>query len=567
MTRLCLALVGVAALVFAFSHAPGQTAQEGRKVFKDSVVILPEQPGITKHGLIVQASKPEHKTDKMDVLFALATPKDLQAKLEELVAKGKTISPKDLARDYAPKAADVEKLVGWLKDNGFTVKHTTPDRTGVYARGTVGQIEKTLEVQMVRVTRDGSTYNAARNAPSLPADIGAPVNAIIGLQPFRHAHRHSRKKTPHAGHPGSKRLLPHADPKAAPAVANQPPYLVGEILKAYNADGLPVSGVGEMIAILIDTFPNDDDLKGFWTANNLNVSLKNLEKINVKNAAPLPAPEGEETLDVEWTTGIAPGAVVRVYATSTLEFTDLDLALDKIIADLDTEPIHQLSISLGLGETFLGGPQGEVATQHDKFLRLAAAGVNVFVSTGDAGSNPDGTGHSSGGPLQAEYESSDSCVIGVGGTSLVLNDATGVTSSEEGWVGSGGGISIFFTRPDWQKGTGIADGKMRLVPDVSLAADPDRGAFVFLAGQPQQIGGTSWSAPTWAGFCALINESRTKAGMSPAGFLNPLFYQNMQAFRDITVGNNGKYDAGPGHDLVTGIGVPNVRELITVLTK
>src|SRR5437764_10799884 len=97
------------------------------------------------------------------------------------------------------------------------------------------------------------------------------------------------------------------------------------------------------------------------------------------------------------------------------------MALDQIIADLPTHPgMRQLSISLGLGETFMGGPLGEVATQHQKFLRLAAAGVNVFVSSGDAGSNPDDTGHGSTGPTQAEYESSDSSVIGVGGTTLTL---------------------------------------------------------------------------------------------------------------------------------------------------
>src|SRR5207247_9575085 len=137
---------------------------------------------------------------------------------------------------------------------------------------------------------------------------------------------------------------------------------------------------------------------------------------------PLQAPEGEETLDVEWSSGIARGATIRVYASGSLQFVDLDRALDRIIADLPTHPgMRQLSISLGLGETFLGGPTGEVAVQHQKFLRLAAAGVNVFVSSGDAGSNPDQTGHGSGGPLQAEYEASEPAVIGVGGTTLHLH--------------------------------------------------------------------------------------------------------------------------------------------------
>ena len=60
---------------------------------------------------------------------------------------------------------------------------------------------------------------------------------------------------------------------ASPAAQNAPPYLVGEILKAYNADRLNVTGAGQTIAILIDTFPEDSDLTAFWTANGLPADL------------------------------------------------------------------------------------------------------------------------------------------------------------------------------------------------------------------------------------------------------------------------------------------------------
>jgi len=342
---------------------------------------------------------------------------------------------------------------------------------------------------------------------------------------------------------------------------------VSEILHAYSADGLSVTGNGQKIAILIDTFPNDSDLTAFWQQNNLPNTLNQIEKINV-NGEQLPAPEGEETLDTEWASGIAPGATIRIYATGTLQFVDLDMALDAILADVPSQPrMRQLSISLGLGETFMGGPDGEVATQDQKFLRLAAAGVNVFVSSGDAGSNPDATGHSPTGPTQAEYESSDPFVIGVGGTSLVLAP-DGSVSAETGWTSGGGGKSIFFSRPQWQTGAGVPNGTERLVPDVSVTADPDEGAFLILNGQVQQIGGTSWSAPVWAGFCALINEARTQAGKDPMGFLNPLIYPLMgTCFRDITSGSNGAFQAGQGYDMVTGIGVPNIQALIQALTQ
>jgi kumamolisin len=536
-----------------------------RKVFHDSVTTLPEHGGLTATGLLTHAAQPDAQKDKMTLLFALDTP--AQDELEERVAKGEVVPAAELGGKYAPKAADVEKLVAWLKTAGFEIVEKAPDQTGVYARGTLEQIEKSLEVQMVKVSKDGFTYNAARNAPSLPVDVGSPVHAILGLQPFRRAHKHFRMRVPKAGNRATLAAHETEQPQPSTNIENAPPYFVGEVLKAYNADGLGLTGAGQTIAILIDTFPRDSDLKSFWKRNGVPGQIGHIEKINVSGAAHLPPIEGEETLDVEWSSGIAPGAKVRIYASGSLSFVDLDRALDRIIADLPSQPgLRQLSISLGLGETFLGGPAGEIATQHQKFLRLAAAGVNVFVSSGDAGSNPSDSGHSATGPTQVEYESSDPCVIGVGGTHLVLK-ANGDVATETAWPSSGGGKSIFFKRPSWQKGHGVPKGKTRLVPDVSLAADPDTGAFVVLHGSVQQIGGTSWSAPVWAGFCALINEARAKANKPALPFLNPLLYPLLggKAFRDIDGGSNGAFDSAAGYDMVTGLGVPNVKELIKAL--
>ena len=531
-----------------------------RKVFHDSIVPLPPEDGVTPTGMMVRSASTHHLDETMNVLFSLSLPKGAADDLEARVARGEVVPLKELNAIKAP-AADRERLVAWLGGHGFTVDHVSADGATVYATSSVSNIAKQLDVDMVRVTRDGITYNAARTAPSLPAEVGGGVQAIIGLQPFRHANKHSRKLMPGG---------PVAAPAAGltPQTMNAPPYLVSEVLAAYGAKGLNLTGAGQTIAILIDTVPTTADLQAFWKRNGLTVKASQVKRINV-NGGTLPPPEGEETLDVEWSSGIAPGAKIRIYASGSLRFVDLDRALDRIIADLPRNPgMRQLSISLGLGETFLGGPNGEVATQHQKFLRLAAAGVNVFVSSGDAGSNPDQTGHGSNGPLQVEYESSDPVVVGVGGTSLHLA-VNGTVASETGWAGSGGGASIFFPRPPWQTGTGVPAGNFRLVPDVSLAADPNTGALVVLQGHDVQIGGTSWSAPVWAGFCALLNEARTKAGKPALGFLNPLIYPliGTAAFRDITAGTNGAFAASPGYDRVTGIGVPNVAELVKALTN
>jgi kumamolisin len=536
-----------------------------RKMFHDSVVAIPIESGPAPGGLMVQPAAAENRNEVMTLHFSLALPAAAAADLEAKVAKGETVPVDALHRDYGAKQGDVDALVAWLKTQGYAIKLVSPDRTSVYATAPVGTIEKSLAVNMVRVNLNGFTYTAARNAPSLPADVGEAVQAIGGLQPFRQAHKHGKRRPPR--HDNRCGLVSSAGvaPAPTPNIANAPPYLASEVRKAYNADGLGVTGSGQTIAILIDTFPADADLQEFWKQNNLPVTLAQIEKINVKGGQ-TPAPEGEETLDVEWSSGMAPGAKIRIYATGSLNFVDLDFALDQILADVPTQPgMRQLSISLGLGETFLNGPGGEVATEHQKFLKLAAAGVNVFVSTGDAGSNPDQTGHSATGPTQVEYQSSDPCVIGVGGTSLKLTPQ-GQVASESGWTSGGGGKSQLFPRPSWQTAPGVS-GTRRLLPDVSVTADPDEGAFVVLNGKVQQFGGTSWSAPVWAGFCALINEARVKAGKQPLPFLNPLIYPlRATCFRDIQSGSNGAFHAVSGYDLVTGLGVPNVQALIQALS-
>jgi kumamolisin len=522
-----------------------------RKVFLDSVLPLPAQPGVTPTGLMVNALAADHPDEMMKVHFSLSIASNVQAELEERVAKGEVVPPEQIDELYNASAADREALASWLTENGYEI--TSMSRDGIYARAKASQVANSLEVSMVSVTKNGVTYTSAQNAPSLPMEVANAVRSINGLQPFRQANKHIVTI-----HPADRNRM---SDELSTNIANAPPYLVSEILAAYNASGLGVDGTGQTIAILIDTFPADSDLTEFWTRNGLAVTLAQVQKINVPGG-PLPAPSGEETLDVSWTSGIAPNSNIRIYATGALTFVAIDEALDQIIADLSSQPgIRQMSISLGLGESFMS--PAEVRTEHTKFLHLAASGVNVFVSSGDAGSNPDNTGHNPTGPLQAEYESSDPAVVGVGGTTLRLN-ADGAIASENGWSASGGGTSRFFPRPSWQVGSGVPAGAQRLVPDVCSAADPNAGALLVFQGRTIGIGGTSWSAPVWAGFCALMNQARKNNGKPFLGFLNPALYKlnGTPAFQDITSGTNGAFHCGPGYDQVTGLGSPNIRELI-----
>src|SRR6476661_214799 len=188
-----------------------------RKVFNDSVTPLPQQMGITPHGLILNAAQPDNRTESMTLLFSVAIPDADQAELEARVARGETVSPQELQSKYSPKAADLNPLKAWLRDQGFQITQVASDNSGVYARATVAQIEKALNVNMVRVTKDGITYTAAQDAPSLPDNVGQMVHAIIGLQPFRHAHKHFRVCVPH-GHPvGGRKPATRAKAAGGPA--------------------------------------------------------------------------------------------------------------------------------------------------------------------------------------------------------------------------------------------------------------------------------------------------------------------------------------------------------------
>ena len=57
----------------------------------------------------------------------------------------------------------------------------------------------------------------------------------------------------------------------------------------------------------------------------------------------------------------------------------------------------------------------------------------------------------------------------------------------------------------------------------------------------------------WAALIALMNQQTGK----PAGLLQPKLYATTKALRDITSGNNGAYQAGPGWDACTGLGSPD----------
>jgi kumamolisin len=176
-----------------------------------------------------------------------------------------------------------------------------------------------------------------------------------------------------------------------------------------------------------------------------------------------------------------------------------------------------------------------------------------------------------------------------------------------GFAGSGGGLSAYFSMPAWQQGLPGTQGLMRNQPDLSLEADGATGVAVVMdsgtgMGGPgvAQYGGTSVAAPEMAAMWALVlqacksNPSCAKGTGAfpyrlgnPSALLYSLYYKNgaiaptyASTFYDVLYGSNAQavqspgptpvpagaydagYNAGPGYDLVTGLGVPFARALI-----
>ncbi len=118
-----------------------------------------------------------------------------------------------------------------------------------------------------------------------------------------------------------------------------------------NLGGALLVCVG-LAAVLAATLTSADaDTDYFWKKNSLPVIAGRVEKVNVKNLTDLPPPDGEESMDTQWSSGIARDAHVRIYAAGTLGFVDLDRGLDRIVADAMKGELRQLSISLGRTST------------------------------------------------------------------------------------------------------------------------------------------------------------------------------------------------------------------------
>jgi kumamolisin len=277
----------------------------------------------------------------------------------------------------------------------------------------------------------------------------------------------------------------------------------------------------------------------------------------------------EADLDIEVIRAIAPQAQILFYEApeSTSAYAD---AINKIVADGKAQII---SSSWGECERELFPDQR--AADSRALSAAAAAGVSMFVSSGDSGAYDCQASNFSDHRLTVDWPAASANAIAVGGTRLSLaRDGSYVT--ESAWDdqlsdgGGGGGFSIGDPRPSWQSAPGVVTNLStgrRQVPDVSADADPGTPWAVEVGRRPGQVGGTSAAAPFWAASMLLIEQYAAAHGVRRLGFIDPVLYALARAtaqpppFHDVTRGTNRYYQARPGWDPATGLGSPDVGAL------
>jgi subtilase family serine protease len=339
-------------------------------------------------------------------------------------------------------------------------------------------------------------------------------------------------------------------------VAHSPPYVPADIRGAYgfnNSPALNYLGDGQVIAI-VDAYGDSNiqsDLATFCSTYNLPAPSSSNFQVLYPNGQPTSSDDDwalETALDVEWARAIAPNATIYLVVARSDSGMDLYAAV-QYAAALGARVI---SMSWGGGEYY--------DESSDDSIYFGQSNTVYVASSGDSGQG-------------AQYPAASPNVLSVGGTSLTLN-SDGSVNSETAWSGSGGGPSGYEPIPDYQSVfglTGLTSGN-RAVPDVALVADPNTGVRVYCTQGGNtgwyQVGGTSLSAPAWAGLIAILNQVRGTpfSGQQVQDMLYNLAgtqtaYNAFGLFRDITSGSNG-YSAGPGYDLVTGIGAPLVDKLV-----
>ena len=273
------------------------------------------------------------------------------------------------------------------------------------------------------------------------------------------------------------------------------------------------------------------------------------EKVNQKGeeANYPPNHEGWETesaLDIEMASAACPHCKIMLAEAKSASGPDLRETVNTAARLGATE----ISNSYGSSEQNCGNECAEElsAYDHPGILITASAGDNGFDNGQKGSESPN---------IPAGFPA----VVSVGGTAL-HHAANARGWSEEVWSGGGSGCTALWAKPVWQSDPGCAN---RMEDDVAAVAACETPLSTYSHGHGgwEDVCGTSASSPLVAGIEAHASEyARSLPGADA-------FYQDPEAFFDVTAGSNGTCTppaahaywchAEPGYDGPTGVGTPD----------
>jgi kumamolisin len=448
------------------------------------------------------------------------------------------------------------ELIGWARNQGLSVRWRPGDGWAI-VEGAPRDVASALGVVVHDYRgRRGQVFYASAQQPPVPAPVRGVVTEfgrILGFSPHH-----------------------LAKPPIFPLDVPRPGLTPNALLTTYNASPLAAAGfTGKGATIVFFEFDgyHQADLDSY-------AATSGLPKFTPTLVGGQPGtPDGEAVMDLEVAHAIAPDA--QLVVVNALTTVGVDGTYEKIARTLESTdrqfPGAVWSFSIGWGCDALV-TAADLAPVQSALATAQSHGSSVFDASGDTGGLECKGGEdwaSAPGPSDVGLDAVASlpAMTDVGGTTL-STDASGLWLAEQGWVdsplsqGSSGGVSALFSRPAWQNGVSAErDSTHRLAPDVAALADPFTGVKIVFNQQALVGAGTSQAAPIWAALTVLMNQYLLAHGGHALGHLNPLLYRvaagaNLPGFHDVSLGGNAVDVATPGYDLVTGLGTPNVDNLV-----
>ena len=524
----------------------------------------------------------------------------------------KWLTPEEFADRFGLSSTDMDKVTSWLQAQGLTVDETARSRRWITFTGSAGQIETAFYTQIHNYFINGESYYANATEPSVPEALGDVVLGFRSLNNFRLKPRlKSRRVQFTSSVTGYHYLAP--DHFAA----------IYDIKALYDSG---VDGTGQKLAVMGQSDIQLSDIRAFRTASGLSPNDPQIILVaGSRDPGIVSGDVDEADLDLEWAGAIARNATI-IYVNSANGAPDsLQYAIDQNLAPI---------VSISYGDCESNFTQSDINALVALAQQANAQGITVVGPAGDAGA-ADCDGDFAGRRvarlgLAVDIPASLPYVTGVGGTTFKdlgtawssagqsfsvffgkgghgywdSNNNSSNSSAlsyvpETAWNDtlvdgvldtSGGGRSIYFSKPSWQIGNGVPNDGRRDVPDVSLAASASHDGYLSCSlgscvngfrgsdNSLNVVGGTSLDAPAFAGIVALINQKTN----SIQGNANPALYRLAATvpgiFHDVTDGGNQVpcragtqdcpstgfmgYTAGNGYDLATGLGSVDVSRLV-----